>query len=139
MSDDLYPEPILAYARDASHAGRLSEPGASATADNPLCGDRVTIDVAFAGNGIGQVRHATRGCVLCKAAAGVLAAKAEGSSRAVIQVAEAALRAMLEQGAPLHGAWQELKVFAPVAPHKSRHGCVLLPFRALADALAKPR
>ncbi len=77
MSDDLYPEPILVLARDASHAGRLAAPEVSATADNPLCGDRVTMDVAFSGGGIGQVRHHTRGCVLCKAAAGLLAAKAE--------------------------------------------------------------
>ncbi len=139
MSDDLYPEPILVLARDASHAGRLAAPEVSATADNPLCGDRVTMDVAFSGGGIGQVRHHTRGCVLCKAAAGLLAAKAEGGSRAQVAVAEAQVRAMLEQGARLHGAWQELAAFAPVAPHKSRHGCVLLPFRALADALAKPR
>ncbi|MSP51409.1 MAG: iron-sulfur cluster assembly scaffold protein [Alphaproteobacteria bacterium] len=136
MSEDLYPDALLALARDTSHAGRLEAHDASATADNPLCGDRVTIDVTLKGNGIAEVRHHTRGCVLCRAAASILAAKAEGSSRAAIAVAEAAVRAMLEKGDDLHGAWQELIVFNQVAPHKSRHGCVLLPFRAMSEALS---
>lgn len=139
MNDDLYQQAIVDLAHAAHGAGRLESAKRRATADNPLCGDRVTMDVIFTGGGIGQVRHHTRGCVLCKAAAGLLAAKAEGTSPAQVAVAEAQVRAMLEQGARLHGAWQELAAFAPVAPHKSRHNCVLLPFRALADALAKPR
>ena len=31
-----------------------------------------------------------------------------------------------------------LSAFLAVRPHKSRHGCVLLPFKALAKALGRP-
>ena len=37
--------------------------------------------------------------------------------------------------APAPAAWPELAMFVPARAHASRHRCVLLPFRALIDAL----
>ena len=45
MSDDpLYKKELLRLAADATGAGRLAAPDASAEAYNPACGDRITID-----------------------------------------------------------------------------------------------
>jgi nitrogen fixation protein NifU and related proteins len=45
MKDDLYHQAILDLARRATGRGRLETPQTSATVDNPLCGDRVTMDL----------------------------------------------------------------------------------------------
>ena len=46
--DDLYHQAIVELARQAAGAVRLDAPQASAMVDNPLCGDRVTIELALA-------------------------------------------------------------------------------------------
>ena len=137
MSDDLYRREILRLARDDAHRGRLGAADATATVDNPMCGDRVTIDLALAEGRIEDIRHHTRGCVLCNAAAAVVTAHARGSADAELGAVAASLQAMLAgEGHAFDDPWRTLAVFAPVAGHRSRHACVLLPFQAVAAALA---
>lgn len=109
-------------------------PHGSATVDNPLCGDRVTVDVRLGPGGqVAQVGRLVRGCLLCEAAATLIAECAPD------RVIEDLLRASGEVGDALRdGAsfpWPELEVFAPVRDVTSRHRCVGLPFEALAEAL----
>ena len=59
MNDNLYQEAILGHARSELRAGRLADPDATATADNPLCGDRVTFDVRIAAGRIADIAHHT--------------------------------------------------------------------------------
>ena len=137
MSDDLYRREILRLARDDAHRGRLEAADATATVDNPLCGDRVTIDLALDDGRIEGIRHHTRGCVLCNAAAAVVAAHAGGSAAAELRSVAASLEALLAgDGHAFDEPWRELAIFAPVAGHRSRHACVLLPFQAVIEALA---
>ena len=52
-------------------------PHGSAAIDNPLCGDRVTLDVELGSAGrIARVGHVVRGCLLCEAAAVLIAEQA---------------------------------------------------------------
>lgn len=129
MSDALYHDAILALAKDRRHAGRLEAPTHSHTSDNPLCGDRVTIDVDRAADGsVRRVGHFVRGCVLCQAAAAALAASLEGQGPAAFAAAETALaRVLVGQKTPENGVWA---AFLPVARHSSRLDCVRLPLVA---------
>ena len=138
MDERLYHEAILALARDAAHSGRLDAPDGSATVNNPLCGDRVTVELALGGGRVAAVAHRVRGCVLCRAAAAALAAALSGGEAAALAPARAGLREMLVDGAPAPGPpWEALRHFRPAAAHRSRHECVLLPFEAAAAALAE--
>lgn len=138
-ADALYHEALLQHARAAVGPAQLERPDASAARDNPLCGDEVTMDVRLRGGRIVAIGHRVRGCVLCQASVAVLAAAAPGRTRAEIAAARAALAAMLEGGAPAPGPpWDALEAFLPVRAVASRHDCVLLPFHALGDALARP-
>lgn len=131
MVEDLYQRDLLRLAADASGAGRLEQPDGSATVDNPLCGDRVTIDIQLGLGGIAELRHDTRACVLCQASAAILAAEAEGEDAASLKRLEAAVGAMLrEAGSAPEGKWQAYAAFGPVAPYRNRHSCVLLPIEA---------
>ena len=61
--DQLYREVILDHYRNPRGTGTLEEPDAHAEGQNPLCGDEVTIDVAFADDGetISDIRFSGRG------------------------------------------------------------------------------
>ena len=135
MSDTLYQTRIVALAKSKAGAGKLVAPSKSARRDNPLCGDRVTIDVKIDGTGhIAEIAHQVRGCLLCQASAAALASIAVGRDAA--GVAELRLDAERAVGREAGKAREPFDAFEPVAAHKSRQECVLLPFEALKDALS---
>jgi nitrogen fixation NifU-like protein len=135
MSDQLYQERIVALAKAKTGAGKLASPTKSARRDNPLCGDRVTIDVKLDGQGkIAEIAHQVRGCLLCQASASALASVAVGRDAAgIAELRHDAERAIGREPGAAH---EPFAAFAPVAAHKSRHECVLLPLEALGDALS---
>jgi nitrogen fixation NifU-like protein len=135
MNDQLYQERIVALAKARTGAGKLASPTKSARRDNPLCGDRVTIELKLDDAGrIAQFAHQVRGCLLCQASASALASVAVGRDAAGIDaIRHDAERAIgREPGQP----GEPFAAFAPVAAHKSRHECVLLPLEAVKDALS---
>lgn len=137
MTDDLYAKELLRWAADASRAGRLPDPKLSATVNNAMCGDKVTIEFALdQANEVADCRHDTKACVLTQASAAILAANAQGTTAASLSDLKEALTAMLKEGkdAPA-GKWSAYGIFAPVREHKSRHTCVLLPLEAAEKAL----
>jgi len=136
MTDDIYQAAIKELARAAHGAGRINAPSASARLDNPLCGDRVTLDLAIEDGLIRAVGHETRGCLLCRAAASLLARAAPGLAPARLLAAQAGIAALLQGDGDVPLPWPELAIFTPARAHRSRHGCVLLAFRAAAAALA---
>jgi nitrogen fixation NifU-like protein len=132
MTDDpLYRRELLRLAADAAGAGHLPEPHAMATAHNPACGDRVTVELALAGGHITALAHTTQACVLTQASAALLAATAPGQDRAGLSILAEDVRAFLNGAAPPAG----FDVFDGVAGHAGRHVCVLLPFEAALKAL----
>lgn len=135
---DLYHQALVRLARAADGAGRLGGASAGATVDNPLCGDRVTVEVRLEGGRVAALAHRVRGCILCQASASLLGRGAPGRTPAELAAAHAALAALLRSGAPPPpGPFADLALFAPVRAVPSRHRCALLPFEALARALAE--
>jgi nitrogen fixation protein NifU and related proteins len=135
VSDPLYKKALLRLAADAAGAGRLPHPDASATAANPACGDRVTMDVALAEGRITTLAHDTHGCVLTQASAAILGAHAAGLSPADLGTLKSSVAAMLQGGGTPPSPFTDYAVFDGVAGHAGRHACVLLPLTALSDAL----
>ena len=135
MSDELYQTRIVALAKSKTGAGKLAAPTKSARRDNPLCGDRVTIDVKLDDTGhIAEIAHQVRGCLLCQASAAALASIAVGRDAAgVAELRHDAERAVGREAGKAH---EPFDAFEPVAAHKARQECVLLPFEALKDALS---
>jgi nitrogen fixation protein NifU and related proteins len=135
MTETLYNRAIIQAGRDPTHTGRLTDPDATATADNPLCGDRVTLDLEATNGTITALGHTTRGCLLTKAAAALLTRHAHGRPLAEAQALQRAAKAYLE-GECDEPPFPELAVMAPVKAVKSRHDCVTIAFDALAAAAA---
>jgi nitrogen fixation protein NifU and related proteins len=136
MTDSLYNQAIIDAGKDTSHTGRLDHPDASASADNPLCGDRVTLDLEAERGTITRLAHTTRGCLLTKAAAALVTRHAQGRPLAEARALQAQAKAYLE-GESDEPPFAELAVMAPVKAVKSRHDCVTIAFDALAAAAAR--
>jgi nitrogen fixation NifU-like protein len=135
MSSALYHTELVARAREAYGKGRLPDPAASITLDNPLCGDRVTLDLTQADGTVTAIGHAVKGCLLCEAAAATIAAFAPGRVPADLREFATAAVALVKEGKPPAEGFAALSVFTPVYDAKSRRECVLLPFEALGKAL----
>ena len=136
MNAALYQQAIKDFARASHGAGHLARADRVVTLDNPLCGDRVSVEVQMSGTTIVRLGHQTRGCLLCLASASLLGLRAPGQGITAIEAAHDALAAMLEGAAPVPAGWAELQMFLPVREHRSRHGCVFLPFQALREGIA---
>ena len=133
--DSLYQDAIKQLAQAAHGHGTLTNATGEAKLDNPLCGDRVRMQVALDAGRIAAIAHETRGCLLCRASSSLLGARAAGMDAAAVEAVTAEVDALLKGNAAVPAAWPELAMFVPARAHASRHRCVLLPFRALSDAL----
>lgn len=134
MSDDLYQQALLDLAKAAHGAGVLPSPDGEALRDSPLCGDRVRMQVVLEAGCIKAIAHDVKGCLLCRAAASLVGLRGAGLNAEEANTLHEQVAATLAGSEPPPG-WPELALFAPVRPHRNRHGCVLLPFETLAAAL----
>jgi len=80
--DELYREVILDHYKNPRGHGLLEFPDAEAEGQNPLCGDEVSIYVAFAEDGetIDEVKFSGRGCAISQAATSMLTEMVRGRS-----------------------------------------------------------
>ena len=99
MTDDvLYQDRILELAKAGRALPRLDNPDATARADNPICGDRVTLDFKLENGAIVAVGAKVQGCALCQAAAAVIAENATGKTSGEVAAAGDAVAAYLAGG-----------------------------------------
>src|ERR687885_545953 len=102
MSDQLYREVILDHYKNPRGHGVIEGADAQAEGMNPLCGDEVSIYVAFdeAGETIHDVKFSGRGCAISQAATSMLVDLAKG--RTATQVATMPKDELLDEiGIPL--------------------------------------
>jgi len=100
--DDLYREIILDHYKNPRGHGVIENADASAEGQNPLCGDEVSIYVAFAEDGetIADVKFSGRGCAISQAATSMLTEMVAGKT--ATQVAAMPKEELLEElGIPL--------------------------------------
>jgi nitrogen fixation NifU-like protein len=136
MIPRMYHEEIKTLARLNFATGRLVSPDRSVQLDNPLCGDRVRMDIVVDGAGrVLSLAQETRGCLLCLAASSIVGKYSAGISSGDAERMFDAVTSVLS-GRETVSKWPEIRLFAPVAEHRSRFDCVLLPFKALLRAFS---
>jgi len=100
--DQLYREVILDHYKNPRGHGALEHADAHAEGQNPLCGDEVSIYVAFGEDGetIDEVRFEGRGCAISQAATSMLTEMVRG--RSATEIAALPKEELLEEiGIPL--------------------------------------
>ncbi len=141
MSDlsDIYQEVILDHNKAPRNFGPLENQNRSAEGYNPLCGDRLRLDVAMQDDVISEVRFEASGCAISTASASIMTEAVQGMS---IEEAEALFekfhRMVVRDGAVSEGgpALGKLEAFAGVGRFPARVKCATLAWHTLKSALA---
>ena len=76
--DDLYRDEILEHYRRPHNFGTLPEPDASFEGSNPLCGDRITMQLTLEDGVVKEVGFTGRGCAISQASASLLTDEVKG-------------------------------------------------------------
>jgi nitrogen fixation protein NifU and related proteins len=120
MSMDGYPAKILEHAKHPRNFGRMSHPDLRFEEVNPLCGDRIRVELRLADNGaVEEISFSGEMCAIAKASASILFPSIEGMTRAAIS----------------HLSDEQVitSLGAPIRSHRLR--CALLPILALRGAV----
>ncbi len=134
MLEALYHDEIIRLSQKCKSRKRLENPDSTYRADNPICGDKVIIDLKLNKHEILKIGLEVRGCALCEASSEIIAREASGLMPAeLLAIENNALRFLTGLDTSLE--WDLLSVFRPVKLAKSRHECVLLPFKAINGAI----
>ena len=78
--DDLFRENILDHYRHPRHQGVLEAPDITYEDANPLCGDRLRMDIKVSEGKIADIRFTGHGCSISQAAASMLCEAVQGKS-----------------------------------------------------------
>ncbi|HET6761449.1 MAG TPA: SUF system NifU family Fe-S cluster assembly protein [Gemmatimonadaceae bacterium] len=135
----LYQELILDHYRRPRNKGTLENPDAKAEMKNPLCGDEIELQVAFAGNSVRDLKFSGRGCSISQASASMMTQLVKGKGAEEIAALRTRFRDMM-LGDPSAAADEKLgslRSLSGVARFPARVKCALLAWNALENALAE--
>ena len=78
--DDFYRQNILDHYQNPRNFGTLEKPDISAEDSNPLCGDKIRIDLRVKNGTIEDVKFTGIGCSISRAAASMLTEEVKGKT-----------------------------------------------------------
>ncbi len=118
--DELYRDFILDHYRNPRNAGKLEAPDATFEDNNPLCGDKIRMDIKLRDGVVDDIKFSGRGCAISQASASLLTESVKGKSLA--EVARIGKEDVLEN--------------LGIAISAARLKCALLGLKVLKQALA---
>jgi NifU-like protein involved in Fe-S cluster formation len=134
MNAPLYNTEILRLAASIPNHARLPDPMGSAEKRSPICGSRVTVDVAVDAEGrVSELGMLVRACALGQASASLMGATVIGKSAKELATARDAVAAWLAGEGPVP-EWPGVDVLTPALPHSALHASIRLAFEAAAEA-----
>ena len=83
--DDLYRDYILEHYRRPHNFGVIDAPTASIEGSNPLCGDRITLQLGVKDGVVDRVGFTGRGCAISQASASLLTDEIKGKPVADVE------------------------------------------------------
>ncbi len=136
---DLYRDVIVDHNRSPRNRGRLPSATHHAAGDNPLCGDRLQLDVELSGDEIRDLRFECSGCAISTASASLLSEAVKGKSREEAAEIFGAVHRMLTGEPADVAALGKLAALAGVREFPARVKCASLAWHTLNAALAGGR
>jgi nitrogen fixation NifU-like protein len=137
MSDlrDLYQQVILDHNRKPRNFRKIAAPNRTAEGYNPLCGDRITVDIKVEDGIVKDVAFQGAGCAISKAAASMMTASVIGKPEREVDALFHRVHAMLSGANGGAAEVGKLAVFAGVREFPSRIKCATLAWHTLQAAL----
>jgi nitrogen fixation NifU-like protein len=139
-AEDIYQAVIMDRARRPRHQKRLEAATVEVEERNPLCGDRVLVQLTFTDDRrVSALGYHARACAICVAATDLMAEIVPGLSEAEISQAASAFEAALRSGntIPSESSVAALAPFMPLHSTPSRIQCALLGWQAVSRAIVQ--
>jgi nitrogen fixation NifU-like protein len=139
---DLYQEIILDHGRRPRNHRRLEAFDGAAEGDNPMCGDRISVQVERDAAGrLKDIGFQARGCAICIASGSLMTELCKGHASDEVHALADAARQLARTGAAPHGegwmadALERLEPLSGVAAFPSRVKCATLAWHTLEAAM----
>jgi len=139
--EELYQEVILDHSRRPRNFGEMPDADVHVHANNPMCGDDVTVHLKLdADGGLDSVHFSGNGCSICMASASMMTQKLKKKSRAESMELMHKFHEMLtaEQEPASDTRLGDLQLLKGVRKFPLRVKCATLAWHALQEALDKP-
>ncbi|MEO0592956.1 MAG: iron-sulfur cluster assembly scaffold protein [Myxococcota bacterium] len=132
--DQLYHPEMMILAADRSRVGHLDGATHRGEARNPLCGDRLSIELLLETPMIERVRFEARGCAIARASAALMCSLVEMQTDRVALELGHRFREELEspESAPIDPRFDAFRALRQI---RSRRRCATLAWEALEQAL----
>ena len=135
MNAPLYTTEILRMAASLSEPRALEHEHGRAELRSRTCGSTISVTVALDQDGrVAALSQQVHACAFGQASAALLERGAIGRSRSEVKDAHDRFAEWLA-GADPTPEWPGILALGPARSHRSRHGAILLPFRALIAAI----
>ena len=132
----LYQEVILDHNRNPRNYGSLDHPTHHATGHNPLCGDRIDLDISMQDGCIEKIAFRGESCAICKASSSMMTSVVKGKSSREAEALIQKFREMLINDSDQNfDHLGRLKVLAGVRNLPTRIKCAILPWHTLHAAM----
>jgi NifU-like protein involved in Fe-S cluster formation len=136
LNAPLYTTEILRLASSLAGPRALGDPDRRAELRSPTCGSTIVTEITLGEDGrLSALSQEVRACAFGQASAALIERAAVGRSAAEVEQALGELTDWLGGRRDDPGAWPGLDALSPARRKAARHGAILLPFRALLQAM----
>ncbi len=136
-ASELYQSTVLDHNRSPRGYGELSGTTHSAEGFNPICGDRVKIQVIVGQGAIKEIKFTAQCCALCRASASVLTEVMGGQPLSFAKSLSLSFQSFIQGDAQPAAdlAKSAASAFFAIKDYPARAKCVLLPWHTLSSSL----
>ena len=140
MIEDLYREVILRHYQAPSNRRALEKPDLQGSAQNPLCGDEITILANVSGGRISDAAFQARGCSISQASADIMAEVVRGQTLdEAVNAIDRFEHLMKDDEIDDVSESEDLQALRSVRRFPVRVRCALLPWVTLGEAIDRFR
>jgi len=135
--EDLYKEVILDHYKNPRNKRPLSGAVHSCTANNPLCGDEITVHARIEDGRVTEVAFEGSGCSISQAGASMMTEAIDGKSLPEAEALATDFRSMMEGSHdPTEDEFGDLVALKGVVKYPVRIKCAVLAWDVLQDSLS---
>ena len=135
--EDLYKEVILDHYKNPRNKRSLEGAVQTCTANNPLCGDEITVHTRIEDGRVTEVAFEGSGCSISQASASMMTEAIDGRSLPEAEALAADFRSMMEGSHdPTEEEFGDLVALKGVVKYPVRIKCAVLAWDVLQDSLA---
>jgi nitrogen fixation NifU-like protein len=132
---DLYQELIVDHSRKPRNFRRLEDANRTAQGHNPLCGDRITVDLKLQQDQVTDAGFQGVGCAICTASASLMTETVKGKTVDEAERLFENFHDLITSDKPAAASLGKLAVFSGVREYPVRAKCATLAWHTLRAAL----